>query len=231
MTKQLKISALCVALLASSGAMAEGMPGYTTSAQSGQVVRNAYGECWRNTDFYVDGNVTKLAECGDAPATETITTKEPVRTNISLGSDVLFAFDKAVLTENGKAKLQSEVLQPLSQLQDVSHIRVEGNTDFMGSDAYNQRLSERRAAAVSNYLIQNGVPAEKIEAVGLGETQAKMTAQCQAEVAKMGKKVSKAKKRLALIACIQPDRRVDVLVDSYKTTTTTRVITQPVNTK
>ena len=44
-----------------------------------------------------------------------------------------------------------------------------------------------------------------------------MTEQCQAEVAKLGKKVSKAKKRAALIACIEPDRRVDVQIRSLIT--------------
>ena len=84
----------------------------------------------------------------------------------------------------------------------------------MGSEQYNQALSERRANAVANYLVNQGVPAGKISAVGLGESQAQMTATCEAEVSKLGKKVSKAKKRAALIACIEPDRRVDVKIRS-----------------
>ena len=96
----------------------------------------------------------------------------------------------------------------------VQAVRVEGHTDFMGSEQYNQALSERRANAVANYLVNQGVPAGKISAVGLGESQAQMTATCEAEVSKLGKKVSKAKKRAALIACIEPDRRVDVKIRS-----------------
>ena len=87
----------------------------------------------------------------------------------------------------------------------------------MGSDKYNQALSERRANAVANYLVNQGVPAGKISAAGLGESQAQMTATCEAEVSKLGKKVSKAKKRAALIACIEPDRRVDVKIRSTVT--------------
>ena len=87
----------------------------------------------------------------------------------------------------------------------------------MGSEAYNQALSERRANTVANYLVSRGVPAQKISAVGLGESQARMTEACQAEVAKLGKKVSAAKKRSALIACIEPDRRVDVQIRTLVT--------------
>jgi outer membrane protein OmpA-like peptidoglycan-associated protein len=104
----------------------------------------------------------------------------------------------------------------LSQAQ-VESVRVEGHTDFMGSDEYNQTLSQNRANTVSNYLINQGVPATKITSVGMGESQARMTATCEAEVAKLGKKVSKAKKRAALIACIEPDRRVDVKIRTLVT--------------
>ena len=96
-------------------------------------------------------------------------------------------------------------------------MRVEGHTDFMGSEEYNQALSERRANVVANYLVGRGVPSSKVSAAGLGESQAQMTATCEAEVAKLGKKVSKAKKRAALIACIEPDRRVDVKIRSTVT--------------
>ncbi len=89
--------------------------------------------------------------------------------------------------------------------------------DFMGSEAYNNALSERRANVVANYLVNRGVPAGKISAVGLGESQARMTASCEAEVAKLGSKVSRAKKREALIAWIAPDRRVDVRIRTLVT--------------
>ena len=78
----------------------------------------------------------------------------------------------------------------------------------MGSEKYNQALSEKRAKAVADYLIAQGVDAGKVaEVIGLGETQQQMQAQCEEEV--KGIK-NKAKRRTALIACIEPDRRVDV---------------------
>ena len=214
MNKQLKVSAMVAALLVSAGAMAHEKPGYTISEESREVVRNNYGECWENS--YLDKNANGLVECGDRkeeakPQVETV----PVNETISLSSNFLFGFDKY--------NLRPEAIQMLNGLvqrfsgTDVQSIRVEGHTDFMGSDQYNQALSERRANAVADYLIQQGVPASKLSTVGLGESQARMTNACQAEVAKLGKKVSKAKKRAALIACIEPDRRVDIQVQSLVT--------------
>ena len=225
MTKQIKLSALIVALMASTGAMAHSVHGYTTSQGSGEVVRNNYGECWENT--YLDKATNGLVECGDkaaeAPAPQTVT--ERVNETISLQSEFLFGFDKYNLRPEAITTL-NDLSAKLSQ-SNVQSVRVEGNTDFMGSDKYNQALSERRANTVANYLVQQGVPADRVSAVGLGESQAKMTEQCQAEVAKLGKKVSKAKKRSALIACIEPDRRVDIQVESFVTREVQREVAAP----
>ena len=225
MTKQIKLSALIVALMASTGAMAHEVHGYTTSQGSGEVVRNNYGECWENT--YLDKATNGLVECGDkaaeAPAPQTVT--ERVNETISLQSEFLFGFDKYNLRPEAITTL-NDLSAKLSQ-SNVQSVRVEGNTDFMGSDKYNQALSERRANTVANYLVQQGDPADRVSAVGLGESQAKMTEQCQAEVAKLGKKVSKAKKRSALIACIEPDRRVDIQVESLVTREVQREVAAP----
>lgn len=221
MTKQIKVSALLVALLASTGAMAHEKPGYTISEQSREVVRNAYGECWENT--YLNKDANGLVECGHkAPAPQTQYETVEQNTTESLRSEFLFGFDKDNLRPEAIATL-NDLARRLSDTK-VQAVRVEGHTDFMGSEQYNQALSERRATVVSNYLVSQGVPAGKITAVGLGESQARMTEQCQAEVAKLGKKVSKAKKRAAQIACIEPDRRVDVQIR----TLVTREVQQPV---
>ncbi len=219
MTKHVKASALIVALLASTGAMAHGIHGYTVSEQSGEVVRNNYGECWENT--YLNKAENGLVECGDrapdaAPAAPTPMVQPQFRTEtVSLNSNFLFGFDKD--------NLRPEAIETLNQLaarlgdSNVQSARVEGHTDFMGSEQYNQALSERRATRVANYLVERGVPASKISVAGLGESQARMTASCQAEVNKLGRRVSQAKRRQALIACIEPDRRVDVHITSLVT--------------
>ena len=219
MTKHVKASALIVALLASTGAMAHGIHGYTVSEQSGEVVRNNYGECWENT--YLNKAENGLVECGDrapetAPAAPMVQPQSQYRTEtVSLNSNFLFGFDKDTL--------RPEAIETLNQLaarlgdSNVQSARVEGHTDFMGSEQYNQALSERRATRVANYLVERGVPASKISVAGLGESQARMTASCQAEVNKLGRRVSQAKRRQALIACIEPDRRVDVHITSLVT--------------
>lgn len=212
MTKQIKVSALLVALLASTGAMAHEKPGYTISEQSREVVRNAYDECWENT--YLNKEANGLTECGHRAATATPPQYETsIEESVdSLRSEFLFGFDKDTLRPEAVATL-NDLARKLSNVN-VQSARVEGHTDFMGSEQYNQALSERRANVVRDYLVNQGVPAGKISAVGYGESQARMTGQCQAEVAKLGKKVSKAKKRAALIACIEPDRRVDVRINT-----------------
>lgn len=219
MTKQLKLSALFVALLASGTAMASEahIHGYTVSGQSQEVVRNNYGECWKNT--YFDKATQGRVECGDAvePAPVAVVEQAPqyVDETVSLSAKTLFGFDKDVLRAEAQDNLKV-LAQRLGQTN-VQSVRVEGHTDFMGSEKYNQALSERRANVVANYLVSNGVPASKTSAVGLGESQAQMTQVCEAEVAKLGAKASKAKKREALIVCIEPDRRVDVKIRSIVT--------------
>lgn len=216
MIKQIKVSAVIAALMASTGAFAHGVHGYTVSQESGEVVRNFYNECWQNS--YLNKSTQGLVECGDkaAPVVAKAPTYETVTVNdtVSLASEFLFGFDKDALRPAAVETLNGLVARLNNS--NVQSVRVEGHTDFMGSDAYNQALSERRAVAVANYLVSRGVPAAKIQAVGLGESQAKMTASCEAQVAALGN-VSRAKKREALIACIEPDRRVDVKIQSLVT--------------
>lgn len=214
MTKQLKLSTLFVALVASGTAMAASEPhtkhGYTVD-RAQTVVRNNYGECWKNT--YFDKEKQGRIECGDA--TPVATAPQYADETVSLSANTLFGFDKDNLRPEATETLNA-LAQRLSNTN-VEAVRVEGHTDFMGSDQYNQALSERRANVVANYLVGQGVASNKISAVGLGESQARMTASCEAEVANLGKKVSKAKKRAALIACIEPDRRVDVKIRTLVT--------------
>ena len=214
MTKQLKLSALFVALVASGTAMASEAHtkhGYVVSSQSQEVVRNNYGECWKST--YFDKETQGRIECGDAVAVEQA--PEYAEETVSLSAKTLFGFDKDILRPEAKESLNA-LAQRLSN-SNVESVRVEGHTDFMGSEQYNQALSERRANVVANYLVNQGVASNKISAVSLGESQAQMTRTGEAEVANLGKKVSKAKRRAALIACIEPDRRVDVKIRSIIT--------------
>ena len=80
-----------------------------------------------------------------------------------------FAFDSAALTEEGIAQL-ADVVKSLKANPNVS-ISVEGHTDSVGPDAYNLRLSQRRAEVVETYLVGKGIAEDRIEARGFGESK------------------------------------------------------------
>lgn len=127
------------------------------------------------------------------------------RRRVSFSAESLFAFDKSVIKPEGKAALD-RFANELRGTQ-FDRVGVEGHTDRLGSNTYNQRLSEQRANAVKSYLISaGGVAANKISSVGKGETM---------PVTKPGD-CRGNKRTKALIACLQPDRRVDVLVTATK---------------
>ena len=83
--------------------------------------------------------------------------------------NVLFAFDSAQLTSEAQALL-ADVSTRLTGASLIS-VRVVGHTDSVGSEAYNQELSERRARSVADFLVAQGVPAEKLSNEGRGESQ------------------------------------------------------------
>ena len=84
-------------------------------------------------------------------------------------SDVTFATGQATLQSGAREKLArvSGILAGHPELR----LEIEGHTDTVGSDSMNQTLSERRAEAVRNYLIQQGVPAGATSASGFGKTR------------------------------------------------------------
>ncbi|WP_169542469.1 OmpA family protein [Sphingomonas baiyangensis] len=87
---------------------------------------------------------------------------------MSLPGDVLFDFDKATIRPDARATLDK--LAALIAAQKPPSVSIEGHTDAKGDDAYNQRLSEARAHAVRDYLVdQRQVPAALLKAIGLGE--------------------------------------------------------------
>jgi len=77
-----------------------------------------------------------------------------------------FAFDSAELTPEVRATLD-ENAAVLERETDVK-VRIEGHTDSIGTEAYNQKLSERRAKAIEEFLISKGVSADRLEIVGYG---------------------------------------------------------------
>lgn len=91
------------------------------------------------------------------------------RVELTIDSDVLFAFDSSVIRENAKPTL-AKVVRALANNPE-KNLSVAGHTCDIGSESYNQGLSERRAAAVKQYLVTSGIDADRISTRGYGETR------------------------------------------------------------
>lgn len=132
------------------------------------------------------------------PAPVAKTTKQET----TLSTDALFAFDRyssADITDGGRAQLDRLAEQLRGEQDRIVHVQVAGYTDRLGSDAYNQTLSQRRADTVAKYLADQGVSPDLLEAEGHGK--AEPVVQCSDQA------------RRKLIACLAPNRRVVVRVD------------------
>ena len=92
-----------------------------------------------------------------------------MRQSVVIQADALFDFDKSVVRPDGK-KAIDEALAKLGGV-DLEMVIATGHTDSVGTEAYNQKLSERRAAAVKAYLVSKGIPSSKVTTIGKGETQ------------------------------------------------------------
>jgi OOP family OmpA-OmpF porin len=128
---------------------------------------------------------------------------KPVAEKVTFAADVLFDFDRAVITQEGKSKLDD-----LSAKMKGMNLEVAigiGHADRIGSAAYNQALSLRRAGAVKNYLVSKGTEPNRIYTEGKGKNQPVTGDRCR----KMGEE-SRANKKL--VACLAPDRRVEIEV-------------------
>jgi OmpA-OmpF porin, OOP family len=94
---------------------------------------------------------------------------KPVAEKVTFAADVLFDFDKSVVKPDGKAKLDDLAAKVRGVNLEV--VIAIGHADSIGSDAYNQRLSVRRAESVKAYLVSKGIEANRIYTEGKGEKQ------------------------------------------------------------
>jgi len=149
-----------------------------TSAQSVDNWVNATGTPWKNGDgtlcwrdaSWTPATAAKGCDGFLAPKAAAKPAAKPkvTQTKITLQADTLYDFDKATLKPEGMATLDKVVA-------DLKKIRLEvviavGNTDSVGSDAYNQALGQRRAQAVKAYLISKGVDGGRVYTESKGKT-------------------------------------------------------------
>ena len=152
---------------------------------SGELVwKNGTNElCWRDASWTpataaegCDGALVKAAEAPAPAAAPAAAAPAPApapapvaSSKVTYAADAFFDFDKAVLKPEGKAKLDDLV----SKVKDINLevIIAVGHTDSIGTDAYNQKLSVRRAEAVKAYLVSKGIEKNRVYTEGKGKKQ------------------------------------------------------------
>ena len=122
---------------------------------------------------------------------------KPIVEKVTYAADAFFDFDKAVLKPEAKVKLDD--LSSKMGAINLEVIIAVGHTDSVGSDEYNQKLSEKRAEVVKGYLVSKGVAADKIETMGAGKTQPVPGVKCDDKLPKK-----------KLIECLAPHRRFTI---------------------
>ncbi|MDB5859083.1 MAG: ompA-like transrane domain protein [Ramlibacter sp.] len=128
----------------------------------------------------------------------------PAPVTVHFAADALFGFDQSTLRPEGMRALDAFANDMRSVQYDS--VKVVGHTDRLGASDYNDRLSRRRADAVAAYLASTGLPASRLASSGAGESQpVTAAADCKGTAPTP-----------SLIACLQPDRRVDVHVDGMR---------------
>lgn len=216
-------------LLLPLAALAQAKPGYVLDGQGDFVRSGTPGQCWHDGQWTpamaqapcdavlqpVAATPTPVAApkaapqppvVAAAPNAAPVAVPAPVSAPapvLRYSADALFGFDKFSISADGKKVLDDASVTILDLKGDK--VEVVGHADRIGSKAYNQKLSLQRADAVRDYLSTKGVPAEHMRTRGAGESEPVTTAGACA-------KGSSAQ----VIACLQPDRRVDIEVQGTK---------------
>ena len=192
MNKSVKMSTLAALFASASGAAMAQQPltdikaatpvsGYVQDAR-GNIVRDPFGLCWRTGYFTpalaqveCDPDLVPKPVVVAPPAPPAAVTPpaaapaQPTAEKITFAADAFFDFDKSTLKPEGKAKLD-DLVSKLGAIN-LEVIIAVGHTDSVGSVAYNQKLSVRRAESVKAYLVSKGIEANRIYTEGKGKSQ------------------------------------------------------------
>ena len=168
MNKTLKLVLAGVVTVAAGATSAQSVDNWVNS--TGTPWRNGDGTlCWRDA-AWTPATAAKGCDGFLEPKKAAKPAAKPkvTQTKITLQADTLYDFDKATLKPEGKATLDKVAA-------DLAKIRLEvviavGNTDSVGSDAYNQALGQRRAQSVKAYLISKGVDGGRIYTESKGKS-------------------------------------------------------------
>jgi len=194
MKKLMKVATLVAAAALAGAVSAQDVNNWVNS--SGIPWKNGTNElCWRNSSWTpataakgCDGAIVeapKAAAAAPAPAPAPRAAapapapvakpkpapapQPPAATKVTYAADTFFDFDKSVIKPDGKAKLD-DLVQKVKSIN-LEVIIAVGHTDWIGTDAYNQKLSVRRSEAVKAYLISKGIDKNRIYTEGKGEKQ------------------------------------------------------------
>lgn len=198
MTKQSSVISMlaCIPVLFSPVAHAAPSGAYLTDS-NGQVVLNSYGECWRTSKWTTEksGECVANAKAAapkapstaqaappaapvpspaivapvSAPVVEQAEAKPAVE-SINITGGALFEFDQADIKPEARKQL-SNVIGKFKGRQDVVEVVITGRADAIGTDAYNQELSKKRAQSVKAFLLSEGITSKRIVIQALGEEQ------------------------------------------------------------
>lgn len=184
-------------------------------SQAGVTSSNP-GQCWHYSDWIPVCSAESCDTSGKPLAAESALEEEvqtapagvPFKT-MSISGDALFAFGESALNAESKGLLDELARQLNSASYDS--VSVTGHADRLGSRIFNQKLAERRASSVKEYLVSKDVVAGLIKAEGKGHSQ---------PITRSGECIGA--KSAKLVACLQPDRRVEVEMQGVEKLTSSR---------
>jgi OOP family OmpA-OmpF porin len=186
---------------------------------SGAVVRSGAGLCWHTSSWTP---AMAIAECDSvakktapviaeaaptpvpapvpAPAPASVVQKKTGFVPYAMETETLFVYNKSDLSESGKQKLHDDIIVKMQEYPKDEVVVITGYTDRIGSEEYNMKLAQRRADSVKAYMVDQGVDGSRIETAAKGEADPVVT--CDNIKGKVNRK------NKALIACLQPNRRI-----------------------